>query len=170
MWNLVTMARTVRRSNKWRCWQISIWDIRNFGIIHFGIQNLYKLSRVFRVTQAWGNSDMSRSLATLRKFVNVLTILNISLDTITVGSIKSPRQDSETPPSVTGFLTSDSSLQSISTAMITILDRAGSNGNSTIWRPRGVRLPVLSSAPKIHSWYMEFKMLSCKWMQWWIFL
>ena len=58
--------------------------------------------------------------------------------------------------------TSDSSLHSISTATINILDRAGSRGNSTIWRPRGVRLPVLSKAPKIHSWYIEFKILSCK--------
>ena len=58
--------------------------------------------------------------------------------------------------------TSDSSLHSISTATINILDRAGSRGNSTIWRPRGVRLPVLSKAPRIHSWYMEFKILSCK--------
>ena len=57
-------------------------------------------------------------------------------------------------------LTSVSSLQPMSTAIINILDKAGSNGNSTICRPKGFRLPVLSSAPRIHNWYIEFKMLS----------
>ena len=55
-----------------------------------------------------------------------------------------------------------SSLHCISTATISILERAGSSGNSTMWRPSGVRLPVLSRAPRIHNWYIEFRILSCE--------
>ena len=43
---------------------------------------------------------------------------------------------------------------------MSIFERAGSRGNSTICLPRGVSVPVLSSAPRIHSWYIEFKILS----------
>lgn len=148
--NLVTTARGVRRENKCRFCQISV-----DGLAISGSYYQFKTSA--------SSPECSRSRkhgATTLRYV----ILNILLDTITFDSVKSQRQDSDRKSiHRTCFLTSDSSLQSISTAMITILDRAGSKGNSTIWRPRGVRLPVLSSAPKIHSWYMEFKMLSYKW-------
>lgn len=53
-----------------------------------------------------------------------------------------------------------SALQAMSRETINILDREGSSGNSTICLPRGVREPVLSRAPVIHSWYMEFRILS----------
>ena len=43
---------------------------------------------------------------------------------------------------------------------MSIFERAGSRGNSTICLPRGVSVPVLSSAPRIHSWYIEFRILS----------
>ncbi len=59
------------------------------------------------------------------------------------------------------LLTRISALHSISVETMSILERAGSKGNSTMLRPRGVREPVLSSAPSTHSWYIEFKMLSC---------
>ena len=36
----------------------------------------------------------------------------------------------------------------------------GSTGNSTIFEPSFVNPPTLSSAPRIHNWYMEFKMFS----------
>jgi hypothetical protein len=61
---------------------------------------------------------------------------------------------------ISQLLTSTSSLHSISTATINTFDIAGSSGNSTIWRPSVVRLPVLSSAPRIHSWYIELRILS----------
>lgn len=53
-----------------------------------------------------------------------------------------------------------SSEQPISQATNKSLDSAGSNGNSTIWRPNWVSPPVLSSAPKTHSWHIELSMLS----------
>ena len=53
-----------------------------------------------------------------------------------------------------------SELHFISTEAISILERAGSSGNSTIWRPRVVSDPVLSSAPRVHNWYMEFNIFS----------
>ena len=58
-------------------------------------------------------------------------------------------------------LTSTSALHPRTTEMMSILERAGSRGNSTMLRPSGVSDPVLSSAPSTHSWYMEFMMLSC---------
>lgn len=139
--NLVKVARTVRRRNKCRCWQISVEGL--------AISVLSNSKLVQALPSFPGHASMRQ-----RRYVTFLS--NTSSPPSSVNSVK-------------GFLTSDSSLQSISTAIITILDRAGSNGNSTIWRPRRVRLPVLSSAPKIHNWYMEFKMLSYKWMQWWIY-
>jgi hypothetical protein len=45
---------------------------------------------------------------------------------------------------------------------ISIWHCGGSNGNSAICRPSGVRVPVWSRAPRIHSWYREFKILSWK--------
>ena len=48
-------------------------------------------------------------------------------------------------------MTRMSRLQPISSEMISILLREGSSGNSTIFRPRLVSLPVLSNAPKIHN-------------------
>ena len=48
-------------------------------------------------------------------------------------------------------LTRQSALQPISTETMRSLERAGSRGNSTILRPRGVNVPVLSKAPKIQS-------------------
>jgi len=45
---------------------------------------------------------------------------------------------------------------------ISIWHCGGSNGNSAIWRPSGVRAPVWSRAPRIHNWYKEFNILSCK--------
>jgi len=56
--------------------------------------------------------------------------------------------------------TSISALQPISVDTINILDKAGSRGNSSMLRPSGVSDPVLSSAPRTHSWYMEFIILS----------
>lgn len=44
-----------------------------------------------------------------------------------------------------------SKLQPISSEMINILLSDGSNGNSTIFRPKVVNLPVLSKAPSIHN-------------------
>ena len=61
----------------------------------------------------------------------------------------------------TRTLTSTSALHPRTTEMMSILERAGSRGNSTMLRPSGVSDPVLSSAPSTHSWYMEFMMLSC---------
>lgn len=43
---------------------------------------------------------------------------------------------------------------------ISILHCGGSKGNSAICRPSDVNSPVLSNAPRTHSWYKEFKMLS----------
>lgn len=60
----------------------------------------------------------------------------------------------------TDRLTRISALQPMSRETINILDREGSRGNSTICLPRGVRDPVLSRAPVIHSWYIEFRILS----------
>mmetsp|Transcript_24293 Transcript_24293/g.76458 ORF Transcript_24293/g.76458 Transcript_24293/m.76458 type:complete len:208 (-) Transcript_24293:971-1594(-) len=48
-----------------------------------------------------------------------------------------------------------------SSPTMSILARAGSRGNSTILFPMGVSAPVLSSAPRIQSWYMLLRMLSC---------
>lgn len=45
---------------------------------------------------------------------------------------------------------------------MSIFARGGSSGNSTILRPRAVRPPVLSRAPRIHSWYSDDWMLSCE--------
>ena len=53
-----------------------------------------------------------------------------------------------------------SSVHSNYSEIISIFERGGSNGNSTIFLPRVVRLPVLSKAPRIHNWYIEFKILS----------
>lgn len=47
---------------------------------------------------------------------------------------------------------------------MSILAKGGSSGNSTILRPRAVNPPVLSSAPRIHSWYKEDWILSCTYM------
>lgn len=44
--------------------------------------------------------------------------------------------------------------------MINILLKGGSNGYSTIFLPNSVRFPVLSKAPKIQSWYIEFSIVS----------
>ena len=48
-----------------------------------------------------------------------------------------------------------------SSALSSICASGGSTGNSTILAPIRVKPPVLSSAPRIHSWYMLFRMLSC---------
>ena len=53
-----------------------------------------------------------------------------------------------------------SSLQPRSQLMISIFDKGGSNGNSTIFLPNYVKLPVLSRAPRIHSWYILLSKLS----------
>ena len=53
-----------------------------------------------------------------------------------------------------------SRLHSISSEIISILDKDGSSGNSTIFRPNFVNWPVLSKAPSIHNWYMELSKLS----------
>ncbi|RNA01389.1 hypothetical protein BpHYR1_007790 [Brachionus plicatilis] len=53
-----------------------------------------------------------------------------------------------------------SALQPIEPATMTIFDMAGSSGNSTICLPNSVSSPVLSKAPNIQSWYIEFIMLS----------
>jgi len=37
-----------------------------------------------------------------------------------------------------------------------ILAKAGSTGNSAILLPNGAKLPKLSNAPKIQSWYIAF--------------
>ena len=58
--------------------------------------------------------------------------------------------------------TRTSALHSMSTETMSILERAGSRGNSIIWRPREVRPPVSSRAPSTHSWNMELRMLSCQ--------
>jgi hypothetical protein len=55
-----------------------------------------------------------------------------------------------------------SALHFISTDAINIFERAGSNGNSTICRPSGVKAPVFSRAPRVHSWNIEFNMFSCR--------
>uniref|UniRef100_A0A1I8JLB4 DUF4537 domain-containing protein n=1 Tax=Macrostomum lignano TaxID=282301 RepID=A0A1I8JLB4_9PLAT len=49
----------------------------------------------------------------------------------------------------------------ISMLVMSILDRAGSSGNSTICLPSRVRPPVLSKAPSSHNWYMDCRILSC---------
>ena len=47
-----------------------------------------------------------------------------------------------------------SKLHPISSDIISIFDRLGSKGNSTIFLPSLVNWPVLSKAPKIQSWYI----------------
>ena len=47
--------------------------------------------------------------------------------------------------------TNISALHPISVDMISILDKAGSSGNSSMLRPSGVSVPVLSNAPRTHS-------------------
>src|SRR3990167_3965184 len=53
-----------------------------------------------------------------------------------------------------------SSVQPYCSAVMRIFERDGSRGNSDIFRPRSVNLPLLSRAPRIHSWYMAFKIVS----------
>lgn len=53
-----------------------------------------------------------------------------------------------------------SALQPISADTMSMWHWGGSRGNSAIWRPSGVRAPVPSKAPRIHSWYMELRMVS----------
>mmetsp|Transcript_18673 Transcript_18673/g.46477 ORF Transcript_18673/g.46477 Transcript_18673/m.46477 type:complete len:205 (-) Transcript_18673:1709-2323(-) len=48
-----------------------------------------------------------------------------------------------------------------SSALSSICASGGSTGNSTILAPILVSPPVLSRAPRIHNWYMLFRMLSC---------
>ena len=60
-------------------------------------------------------------------------------------------------------LTRTSSLHSISADTSNILASEGSSGNSTIFLPLLVSEPVLSMAPSVHSWYMDWRMLS-----WWL--
>ena len=50
--------------------------------------------------------------------------------------------------------------QPSSAEIISILERGGSRGNSTIFRPSSVKAPVLSSAPRIHNMYIELSKLS----------
>jgi len=54
-----------------------------------------------------------------------------------------------------------SAVELSSSAMVSILEREGSRGNSTILRPSWVSSPGLSRAPRVQSWYMEVTLLSC---------
>lgn len=56
--------------------------------------------------------------------------------------------------------TSTSAEQPSFSEKINILASGGSSGNSTILRPSAVSPPVLSKAPRIHSWYRDDWILS----------
>jgi len=49
-----------------------------------------------------------------------------------------------------------------SDAVISIFASEGSIGKSDMRFPSLVRSPMLSSAPSTQSWYIEFKMFSCR--------
>ena len=62
----------------------------------------------------------------------------------------------------TVYITRISVLHPISVDTMSILESAGSSGNSSMFLPSGVNEPVLSRAPRTHNWYIEFIMLSYK--------
>ena len=54
-----------------------------------------------------------------------------------------------------------SSKQQSSFDTIIIFESGGSTGNYAIFLPNWVKLPKLSKAPKIQSWYIELSIVYC---------
>mmetsp|Transcript_18055 Transcript_18055/g.61359 ORF Transcript_18055/g.61359 Transcript_18055/m.61359 type:complete len:205 (+) Transcript_18055:542-1156(+) len=115
------------------------WSEHHAGDLEFWSHCWYTLSRVRWSLSGTKNFSRAASLSSSRSLGRKKTPGTESMDTTTSTSAAHCRR----------------------AAKMSILARGGSRGNSTMSRPRGVSAPVLSSAPRTQSWYMELRMFSC---------